>query len=90
MIYRRRRLLCWSALTVKERISSFGYIFRGHIFHFLSHDLSNPWGNGFENMFSEDVVNFDVFDIFLELKEELGRAEVMARNFTHQLLSLLP
>ena len=90
MIDGGKGLLCWSTLTIEESICCFGYIFRRHILHFLAHDFSDPWRDAFENMFSEEVVDFDVFDILFELKKELGRAEIVARAFTHQLLSLLP
>ena len=79
-----------SSISIEESICCFGYIFRRHILHFLPHDFSDPWRDAFENMFSEEVVDFDVFDILFELKKELGRAEIVTRAFTHQLLSLLP
>ena len=89
MIHLAQGFLDWTALAIEKIIRLFCYFFRGHCFHFFPHDLSYPWGNRFEDVFFQDMIYLDFFDIVLQLKQELGWFEVMSGNVSHQFLRLL-
>ena len=65
------RFLGWTTLPIEVFVSCCGNLLCGHGFDLFAHVFSHSWWKALEDVFSKQMVDFDVFYIFLELEEKL-------------------
>ena len=67
----RKRFLSWTTLSVEILISCCSNLLCGHGLDIFAHVLPDTRWETLEDMFSKQMVDLDVLDVFLELEKKL-------------------